>query len=344
MSSGYTVFGQSLPPFPAFKPAFPWYGGDLQTIKNTLSWDPPFFPVDRQSRLTFPMQDGSGDVLLGLLDSPSNDIGLPLLILVHGLTGCEESRNIMTSASHYVSQGFSVLRLNVRGAGPSSNLCSEQYHAGRTEDLAAVIKALPESLTANGVVLVGVSLGGNTVLKLIGEVSEPSRVVAAASVCAPIDLKAAQLQIMAPRNALYHRYLIKRMKADAETSAQVSGDTDVLRRLRGVASVYDFDDRIVAPANGFEGAEDYYKKCSAKRYIGGIRLPTLMIQAASDPWIPLTMYLERTWPSDGSVSLIVSRDGGHVGFHGKDLTTPWHNACISAFFKSKVGGSGEPPT
>ena len=190
----------------------------------------------------------------------------------------------------------------------------------------------------------GVSLGGNTVLKLVGEGSAPNTVVAAGSVCAPIDLKTAQLQIMAPRNAVYHRYLIKRMKSDAGISAQNAGNTDVPRTLQSVASVYDFDDRIIAPANGFDGAEDYYKKCSAKLFIDGIRVPTLLIHAASDPWIPLTMYLERTWPGDGSVSLVVSCDGGHVGFHGRDLATPWHNACISAFFKSKVGGSGEPPT
>ncbi len=339
MSSGYTVFGRSTLPFPAFKAAFPWIGGDLQTIKNTISWSPPRFALERQSRLTFPMNDGTGDELQGLLDEPQETTNLPLLVLVHGLTGCEESRNIMTSAWHYLSEGFPVLRLNLRGAGPSLPHCTQQYHAGRSEDLASVVQGLADRLTNSGVVLVGASLGGNTILKFIDEGSASNKVIAAASVCAPIDLKQAQLQIMAPRNAIYHRYLIRRMKADALNGAQGSQRDDITKTLDSVHTVYDFDDRIIAPHNGFRDAEDYYGQCSAKNLIDQIGIPTLVIHAASDPWIPLSIYMERSWPADAPVSLAVSRDGGHVGFHSRDLSTPWHNACISRFFKKVVGGS-----
>ena len=337
MSSGYTVFGRSVSPLPRFKAALPWFGGDLQTIKNTVSWSAPDFPAKTQTRLTFPMNDGTGDALTGLLDTPPGKSRMPLLILVHGLTGCEASRNIMTSAAHFLACGFPVLRLNLRGAGPSLGQCRQQYHAGRTEDLAAVLDGLPNELTARGIVLVGVSLGGNAVLKFVGEGSSPKTVIAAASVCAPIDLKLAQQRIMAPRNRFYHRYLISRMKADALAGALAKDRQSVSSVLSEVQTVYDFDDRVVAPNSGFKGAQDYYTRCSAKRFIDDIEVPTLLIHAATDPWISLSMYTERKWPGDSHTTLIVSRDGGHVGFHSHDRTTPWHNLCISSFFKKELG-------
>ena len=330
MTSGYTVYGRSTSVFQPFRAAYPWIGGDLQTVKNTLRWLPPTFVSERQERLVFPMNDGTGDSLSGLLDKPAQDTGLPLLILVHGLTGCEESRNIMVSAAHYVSCGFSVVRLNLRGAGPSVGQCREQYHAGRTQDLAAVLTTMPETLRQNGVVIVGVSLGGNILLKFASQDAESFGVRAIASVSAPIDLKAAQQRIMAPRNFVYHRYLLNRMKTDARA---LPHDKDATSRALGnVDSVYDYDDLIVAPRNGFDGAEDYYAKCSAKSILSEINIQTLLIHAKTDPWIPLSMYLDNYWPADGPLTLIVSEDGGHVGFHGANSPTPWHDRCIGDYF------------
>jgi len=338
MTSGYSVFGRPAPNFPCFRPGFPWIGGDLQTIKNSLYWSPPLFEKRLQSRLNFPMCDGTGDILLGLLDKPLTETALPLILLVHGLTGCEESRNIITSAHHFVSEGFPVLRLNLRGAGPSLGACKQHYHAGRTQDLADVVNGLPNALTQNGLVLVGVSLGGNSVLKFLGEGRAPSSVKAAASVSAPIDLRTAQQCIMAPRNRLYHRYLINRMKMDALKGAPDEQKESLTLRLNQVKTVYDFDDRIVAVDNGFGDAETYYRRSSANQFISDIMIPTLLIQAATDPWIPLSTYLERNWIVDGLSSLIVSRDGGHVGFHARGLASPWQNMCITTFVKKEIGG------
>ena len=287
--------------------------------------------------MTFPMNDGTGDCLTGLLDMPEHEAKLPLLILVHGLTGCEASRNIMTSAAHFVAEGFPTLRLNLRGAGPSLGTCTQHYHAGRTEDLVAVLNNLPSGLKAQGIVLAGVSLGGNAVLKLVGEGSHTNDVIAVASVCAPIDLKKAQLRIMEPRNRFYHRYLISRMKINALEGAKEVDKNRIRSTLSNVQTVYDYDDLIVAPSNGFDGAEDYYKQCSAKNYYDAIDLPTLSIHAASDPWIPSSMYTKRNWPRDAGRSLVISNDGGHVGFHHRDNEVPWHNLCIRSFFKQVLG-------
>jgi predicted alpha/beta-fold hydrolase len=338
MSSGYTVLGSTAFDFPEFRPGLLWRGGDLQTIRNTITWDSPVFPAHRQSRMRLPMNDGTGDYLLGLLDKPEQDQSLPLLILVHGLTGCEASRNIMTSAAHFVDEGFPTLRLNLRGAGPSLGSCTEHYHAGRSEDLVMVLNELPDELKTYGVAIVGVSLGGNTVLKMVGEGSHTEDVIACASICAPIDLKMAQLRIMETRNRLYHRYLINRMKKDALENAEKSQSEQVQAVLKNVRTVYDYDDLIVAPNNGFDGAEDYYRRSSAKTVLAGVAIPTLCVHAATDPWIPLTMYTEQAWPEESNRTLVICDDGGHVGFHQKNSPVPWHNQCVSAFLKSVIAG------
>ncbi len=335
MISGYSAYGSPIPALPHFKAAFPWIGGDLQTLKNNLTWSAPYLPLSRQQRLSLPMNDGTGDILLGPLDRPELDQSLPLLILIHGLTGCESSRNIMVSTAHFLSVGFPVLRLNLRGAGPSLGLCREHYHAGRSEDLIAVIAALPDSLKQNGLVMVGVSLGGNTLLKTAGERKMGGSILAIASVSSPIDLRMAQTQIMAKPNNLYHRYLLNRMKQDAMEGAQ---DNAAIREaLKSVTSVYDYDNLIVAPQNGFDGAEDYYDRCSAMNFLENIRIPALLVHAATDPWIPLEMYSRRTWPKQGNLSFVLCQDGGHVGFHSRGSKVPWHNRCISEFFLHAIG-------
>lgn len=334
MTSGYTVYGHAPVAFPPFRAAFPWVGGDLQTIRNTVTRADDSVPALASDRIQLPMNDGTGDSLLGLLSKSQSETALPLLVLIHGLTGSESSRNIVVSAMHFASLGFPVLRLNLRGAGPSLGLCKEHYHAGRTQDLSAALAALPEHLSRNGFLMVGVSLGGNTLLKFAAEAAQDYSVYAVVSISAPIDLKMSQQRLMASRNIIYHRYLLDRMKADALFAAK--DKAAITETLKGVRSVYDYDDLIVAPPNNFDGAEDYYKWCSATYVLDQIKIPTLLIHAATDPWIPLRMYMDHAWPADGPLSLIISEDGGHVGFHTKSHSVPWHDVCAGEYFLKAI--------
>src|SRR5262249_33525430 len=148
--------------YPRFVARPPWWGGDLQTVRNYLR--KPAIPLEPYpaERLEFPLDDGSGDVLVATLNPPRTAHGArPLVVLVHGLTGCETSTYMRASARHLLERGHPVLRLNLRGAGPSRARCRLQYHAGRTEDLRAVVGRMDGRLAANGVVIVGFSLGGN---------------------------------------------------------------------------------------------------------------------------------------------------------------------------------------
>ncbi len=327
------ICGGPAPAFPAFRARWPWIGGDLQTLRNSFVHRMPDFAPHPAERLSLPLGDGSGDRLWALLNHPASDQGKPLLILVHGLTGSEDSQNIATSAAYHLRCGYPVLRLNLRGAGSSRAYCKGQYHAGRSSDLRDALDTLPAALKARGLFLVGVSLGGNVCLKFLGENLGTAGVRAAATVCAPIDLKMAQQRIGAQRNWIYERHLLRDMKADARAVAGPRR-TEVERGLAGVRTVYDFDDKIVAPNNGFDGAQDYYQRSSAAAFLDAIRTPTLLLHARNDPWVPAKMYLARSYSPVGALTLLMAPDGGHVGFHAAGSNVPWHDRCIGLFFES----------
>ena len=129
------------------------------------------------------MTDASGDILLGMLDRPQyTRKGRPVVILVHGLTGCENSSHVLNAARHLLDRGYRVLRLNLRGCGASRRHCREHYHIGRTADFRRVLSQLPDELTADGVVAVGYSLGGAMLLKYLGEEGAFSPLRAAATI------------------------------------------------------------------------------------------------------------------------------------------------------------------
>ncbi|WP_420348567.1 YheT family hydrolase [Pelagibius sp.] len=316
-----------------FRPRLPWLGGDLQTLRNFLRRPPVDLAPWPGERLELPMRDGSGDRLVACLHH-RRDGNRGLVVLVHGLTGCEDSFYLRLSARHWLRSGYGVLRLNLRGAGPSRPLCRSQYHAGRSADLRDALHALAVvsgRIFDRGVYLIGYSLGGNLLLRFLAEEAGAFPVVAAASVSAPIDLKAAQRRIMEPRNWVYHRYLLARMRDEA-LAAPVSRSPAEKRTIAGVANVYDFDDRVVAPANGFDGADDYYARCSGLRFLPQIGTPTLVIHAEDDPWIPNLAYRRFDWSANPSLALAMPAKGGHVGFHGGERDTPWHDSEIARFF------------
>lgn len=319
--------GRALPPLPPFRPRFPWITGDLQTLRNNLVGGAPRLPAG--TRLILPLNDGTGDALTGALHRPAADTGKPLVVLVHGLTGDEDSINIVTSAAWHLARGFPVLRLNLRGAGPSLALSQKRYHAGASADVRAALASLPAEAARHGLLIAGTSLGGNVVLKLLAE-GCPG-VIAGVAVSAPIDLKASQRRIMERRNAIYHRHLLAAMKADA---ARAQGEFAALYRANAarIRTIYDFDDLVVAPSHGFHGADDYYRRSSSAPLLNDITIPTLLIHAADDPWIPAAIYRARTWPATGPA--LAMPGGGHVGFHGADHPVPWHNHAISVFFDS----------
>ena len=321
--------------FEPFRPRFPWYGPDLQTLRNTIFRT----PVDLigGERLTLPMEDGTGDALAARLDRPdqARAKGRPLAVVVHGLGGDERSTYMIRTARHLLTQGYPVLRLNLRGAGPSRAISGGHYHAGRSDDLAAALRALPAALTAQGFALIGYSLGGNLVLKFMGEGAHGHDVRVAASVSAPIDLAATSRRVMEPRNKLYHLRILKTMKDETLAPGALLSEAEraIVEQAR---TVYEFDNNFIAHRNGYASADAYYVENAAIGFLGRIDRPTLVVHALNDPWIPTESYRTVDWAAYTHVQALLPSGGGHVGFHGKGSVTPWHDRAISRFFARVV--------
>jgi len=312
--------------FPTFRPRPPWLGGDLQTLRNTVVPVRHDLSCYAAQRLTLPLSDGSGDRLAALLQRPAHT-ARPLAVLIHGLSGSEDSAYMLASAAALLAAGHPVLRVNLRGAGPSRPLCRLQYHAGRSGDLRDALFGLDTALLADGLFLVGYSLGGNMLLKFLAEFGDWFAIRAAATVSAPLDLAAAAQRILAPRNRIYQRHLLRNMRIESlGDGAALTADERM--RVQRARTIFEFDDTFVAPRNGYADAAAYYAENSAAHYLAAVRAPTLIVHALDDPWIPADAYRRVAWDAHPNLVPLLARSGGHVGFHGRGSAVAWHDRCL----------------
>jgi len=318
---------------PPFRPRFPWWSADLQTIAVLLGTYESDLSPHKSERVCFCMADRSGDILVGMLDRPAEpQAGRPLVILVHGLTGCENSAYILNAARHILDHGYRVLRLNLRGCGASRPYCREHYHVGRTADFRRVLRQLPDDLTDNGIVAVGYSMGGAMLLKYLGEEGSFSPLRAAASICAPVDLIRTCQHMMRPRNRLYHNYILNDLKKEAlaEAASISPEEREIVRNAR---SVFEYDDRFISPRYGFRGADDYYGLCTPLIYMPEIRVPTMVLAAGDDPWIPAEYYRDYNWADNPWLLPVMAEGGGHLGFHCASSEQPWCDLALEKFLE-----------
>ena len=311
--------------YPAFRPRRLLLNGDLQTMRNSFAPHPP----PPGERVFLAMGDNSGDRLAASLHRPEpDDPDKPMVVLVHGLSGCEDSSYMPWSARYLWERGYASVRLNLRGAGPSRASCRWHYHAGRSEDLKDAVLALGEEAGRRGVVLVGFSLGGNTVLKFAAEYAGELPLRGVVSVSAPIDLEMTSANMLRRRNTIYSKKLLwdfKRQCTGAGASLTVA-EWQVIRRSRNFLEI---DNDFVAPRNGFVDARDYYRRSMAKQFLADIRVPCLMLQARDDPIVPAAPYLDVPSANNRHLQLLLSERGGHMGFHGAE--GPWYLTCLVHF-------------
>jgi predicted alpha/beta-fold hydrolase len=336
--AGNCEYGSAVPPsidsleLPRFRPRFPWGGADLQTVAVLLGTHRSDLSPHRSERICFCMADSSSDILVGMLDRPAEPkAGRPLVMLVHGMTGNENSSHILKAARHLLDLGYRVLRLNLRGCGASRPYCNEHYHIGRTADFRRILSQLPDELADNGIVTVGYSMGGAMLLKYLGEEGSFSRLRAAATICAPLDLAQTCEHMMRPRNFLYHNYILADLKRETLAGGRVSDEEREI--VRSARSVRDYDERFISPRYGFRGADDYYTLCAPLHYMPEIRVPTLVLAACDDPWIPASYYRDFKWSDNPSLLSVMAEGGGHLGFHSADSDRPWCDTVLEKFLE-----------
>jgi predicted alpha/beta-fold hydrolase len=320
-----------------FKQRFPWLGGDLQTLvtASPLIDIPSSMAPGTSERRRFQLADL--DTMLATFDCPEKpQAGRPLVLLIHGVPGSENSPYMRRMSGYLLGLGYRVLRLNMRGAGPSRATCRGQYSAGSSGDLAELIGLLPGELTGAGVAAVGYSVGGAILLKYLGEEGSRTPLCAAASISAPIDLVGTCRSLMRFRNLPYHWHVLSRIKREALAPG---AELTPLERanIETSQTIWQYDDLFTGPRDGFSGAAEYYTRCSAVNFLPGIRIPTLVLASLDDPWVPGGAYSGFYWRSNPSLSLVpkLAAQGGHVGFHGVGLHgRPWSDLAVAGFLQN----------
>jgi hypothetical protein len=288
----------------------PWWlpGGNAQTIYAALFARLPR-PSVRRERWETP----DGDFVdVDRVDGPQE---APLLALFHGLEGGTASHyaRAMLAAAH--ASGWRAVLPHFRGCGGELNRLPRAYHSGDSAEIDWMLRRLAGEGEASPLYAMGVSLGGNALLKWLGERGGAARAVvrAAAAVSAPLDLTAAGEALGRGFNLVYARSFLATLKRkSAAKLARFPGLFDGERVARA-RTLREFDDVVTAPLHGFRDAADYWARASSKPWMRGIEVPTLVLNAANDPFLPVE-YLPRTDEVAPCVVLECPATGGHVGF------------------------------
>ncbi len=239
----------------------------------------------------------------------------PALLALHGLEGSSAAHYMRGLAEKAFAAGLNVLLLNQRNCGGTEELSDTLYHSGLTEDAAHVVA----ELAAEGidrVVVAGYSLGGNLALKLAGDFggASPPALRAVCAVSPILEVGECVRALERRQNVVYQWNFVRGLKRRMRRKARTHPERFPLDRLHGIRTVREFDERITAPHFGFAGADDYYFRVSAARVIDRARVPTLIITAEDDPFVPLAPFRDRRLTSNPNITLLVTRHGGHCGF------------------------------
>lgn len=292
-----------------FKPAWWLRSPHLQTIWPSLTRRRSHISIEWE-RLE--LRDGD------FIDLAWHRGAGPLVMLIHGLEGSLNSHYATPMMEALAKAGFSTLFMHLRGCGREPNRLDKSYHSGATQDLAELLELLDrrnEMPTA----VVGFSLGGNLLLKYLGETGTDSRLRAAVAISVPFRLAQTSLHLQQGPARIYSRYLLDKLLASyrCKFATRVSPlDVD----LETIQTLYDFDDRITAPLHGFSSADDYYQRASCIGFLKGIETPTLILHARDDPFMTPKVIPEQSMLGPG-VNLELTARGGHVGFIYGGL--PW---------------------
>jgi hypothetical protein len=240
----------------------------------------------------------------------------PTLVLLHGLEGSANAPYMQGLADRGIRGGFNVVRLNQRNCGHTEHLSATLYHSGLSEDPAAVIGELLRDDGLPSIGVIGYSLGGNVALRLAGVYGDaaPPQLHAVCAVSPPIDLARAADEIERLPNRYYQWNFLKDLKARMRRKAALFPDRYPLQHLERIRTIREFDDQYTAPHFGFRDASDYYRRASALRVADRIRVPTLIISADDDPFIPVAPLRDPAVAANPRISVVVTRWGGHCGF------------------------------
>jgi predicted alpha/beta-fold hydrolase len=307
----------AVPPYIA-----PWWlpGGHLQTIAGALQ------PAPRVTFRRERWETPDGDFID--LDWAGDGNAGPLVALFHGLEGSSRSQYARSIAARAVAAGWRCAIPHFRGCSGELNRLPRAYHSGDSAEIGWILSRLAARYA------VGVSLGGNALLKYLGEQGASAVVQRAVAVSAPLDLSTAgQALDRGISKNIYTRMFLKTLRAKSlEKLARHPGVFDGAR-VRAATTFREFDDAVTAPLHGFLGYEDYWTRSSSAQYLARIQVPTLVLNARNDPFLPdpALRAVENLRDLPGNLTFEFPGTGGHVGFPGRN---GWLAQRIQGFLAS----------
>ena len=311
----------------------PWFlpNGHLQTIVPSLLRRAPHLTNEKER-----LELEDGDFLDLEWHRQKGTHAQRLAIFCHGLEANAGASYVQEVAGSLARQGWDILAWSYRGCSGEMNRLARFYHSGATEDLAAVVEHAIGHHSAPQIDLIGFSLGGNLVLKYLGEKSErvSSRLGKAVTFSVPCDLacSAKQLDTVFSRE-IYMRRFIKSLAHKVRLKQALFPEQLNSEGLDSIRTFREFDNRYTAPLHGFTDAEDYWRRSSSRPFLNKIRIPAVLVNAENDPFLGPDCYPRDEATESSFFHLEIPRTGGHVGFPGGGSEEPWLAERVLSFLK-----------
>lgn len=315
-----------------FKPAWWLPSSHLQTVWPVLCRPQVTGLQIERERLELP----DGDFVD--LDWVGRNAQGPIVMLLHGLEGSIESHYAKGLLRALQQEGWRGVFMHFRGCSGEPNRLPRGYHSGETGDVKLVARIIKDREPNTPIAAVGVSLGGNVLLKWLGETGQDNPLAAAIAVSVPFELHKAAARVQQGVSRLYQWYFMKCLRSRLSYKLQVKPALVDMDNMFRVQTMYEFDNLITAPMHGFRDANEYYSTSSSRQYLSNIAVPTLILHAKDDP-----LMTEDVIPQSHELSphiiLEVSEGGGHVGFiSGKFPWKPeyWLETRIPDFLRGHL--------
>lgn len=260
-----------------------------------------------------------------------------LVIVSHGLEGSSDRHYVKGMAKLFHQNQWDILAWNCRTCSGVINRTARFYHHGATDDLKTVIDYAVSLKKYRIIVLIGISMGGSLTLKYLGENQTIPKVLLCATVFSvPCNLKSSVMALEKRGNLFYKRRFLKKLKKKIKAKAEIMPDVIGTDGFQGIKRFNDFDNKYTAPLHGFRDAEDFYEKASAENYMREINLPTLIVNAKNDPFLPMECYPIKIADNHDNVFLEMPLHGGHVGFSLRGEEFNWAEKRSLAFVNDVI--------
>jgi len=303
-----------------FKPPLLLRNRHLQTLYAPLFRKQPTPKVEIER---FDLEDG--DFVEAYWHNEKPNDNRPIVVLFHGLAGSFKSHYIQGMMRALEKKGFTSVLMHFRGCSGKENLLPRLYHSGDTADARAWLKHLKIEFKNSDLYAIGYSVGGNMLLKLLGEDKENAFLKSAVSISAPMDLDITSKTINQGFSKRYQNYLLKPLKITLLKKFDIFDMENILQRskkeIEQIKTIEEFDELYTAPINGFLSAKEYYEKCSAKHFLKEVNVPTLIIYALDDPFMTPEI-LPKADKISQHIQMEIYKHGGHVGFVTGSLLQP----------------------